>query len=204
MYIAGLNLPFSPPQWLEGLVVLSTIDYFRYTISMMKDIAVISESKGGRIRPESMPPTFLGRIISPIHGLAIFIPPLICVGALVLNRFQQPEWMARFAFSVEMMDSTWRNTLRVVACVASFSLRGLMERTFEHLGDQWHAIGRREKPRVVKTGPYAWVRHPGYSSVLLQQALWSIMFWSYIPLVALGITAFAFAVKMPIEARFFD
>ena len=29
------------------------------------------------------------------------------------------------------------------------------------------------------------------------------MFWSYVPLVALGITALAFAVKMPIEVRFF-
>ncbi|KAH0833399.1 hypothetical protein J3R83DRAFT_12505 [Lanmaoa asiatica] len=34
----------------------------------------------------------------------------------------------------------------------------------------------REKPRVIETGPYARVRDPGYSSVLLQQALWSIMF----------------------------
>lgn len=38
--------------------------------------------------------------------------------------------------------------------------------------------------------------------VLLQEAMWSVMFWSYIPLVALGITAVAFAVKMPIEVRF--
>lgn len=41
-----------------------------------------------------------------------------------------------------------------------------------------------------------------YRAVLLQEAVWSIMFWSYIPLVALGIIAAAFAVKMPIEVRF--
>lgn len=40
------------------------------------------------------------------------------------------------------------------------------------------------------------------SSVLVQEALWSIMFWSYIPLVAFGITASAFVVKMPIEVLF--
>ncbi|KAF8556488.1 hypothetical protein OG21DRAFT_1506398 [Imleria badia] len=107
--------------------------------------------------------------------------------------------MAGFTFSDEMLHSTWRNVLRVVACGASFALRRLVNTTFEHLRDQWHVIGRREKPRVVKTGPYAWVRHPIYSSVLVQQALWSIMFWSYVPLVGLGITAFAFAIKMPIE-----
>ncbi|KAG6372203.1 hypothetical protein JVT61DRAFT_7996 [Boletus reticuloceps] len=155
MYIAGLNLPRSPFQWPEVLVVLSTADYFR----------------GGRIRPESMPSTFLGRFITPIHGLAIFIPPLVYVGALTLNRFQQPEWMARFAFSTEMIDATQRSALRVVACAASFALRSFSDGTFRHLGDQWHAIGRREKSRVVKTGPFAWVRHPGYSSVLLQEGI---------------------------------
>ncbi|KAF8124747.1 hypothetical protein EV363DRAFT_700269 [Boletus edulis] len=197
MYIAGLNLPLS--QWPEVLVVLSTADYFRHTFTGIKQLAVISESRGGRIRPESMPSTFLGRIITPIHGLAIFIPPLVYVGALTLNRFQQPEWMAQFAFSTEMIDSTQRSALRVVACAASFALRSLTDSGFQHLGDQWHAIGRREKPRIVKTGPYAWIRHPGYSSVLLQEALWCIMFWSHISIVALGITAAAFAIKMPIE-----
>ncbi|KAF8442105.1 hypothetical protein L210DRAFT_3194430 [Boletus edulis BED1] len=197
MYIAGLNLPLS--QWPEVLVVLSTADYFRHTFTGIKHLTVISESSGGRIRPESMPSTFLGRIITPIHGLAIVIPPLVYVGALTLNRFQQPEWMAQFAFSTEMIDSTQMNALRVVACAASFALRSFLDSTFKHLGDQWHVIGRREKPRIVKTGPYAWIRHPGYSSVLLQEALWCIMFWSHISIVALGITAAAFAIKMPIE-----
>lgn len=143
MYIAGLNLALSSPQWLEGLVVLSTAEYIRSAIAKMRELAIISESKGGRIRPESMPPTFLGWIITPIHGLAIFIPPLVYVGALVLNGFQPPEWMARFAFSseMEMMDSTWRNASRVVACIASFALKSLTKSTFKHLGDQWHAIG---------------------------------------------------------------
>ncbi|KAF8442108.1 hypothetical protein L210DRAFT_3535795 [Boletus edulis BED1] len=153
------------------LVVLSTADYFRHTFTGIKQLVVISESRGGRIRPESIPSTFLGRIITPIQDIAIFIPPLVYVGALTLNRFQQPEWIARFAFSTEMIDSTQKNALSV----------------------------RREKSRVVKTGPYTWVRHPIYSSVLLQEALWCIMFWSYIPLVALGITAAALAIKMPIE-----
>ena len=52
----------------------------------MRELAVVSESKGGRIRPESMPPTFLGRSIT--LALGIFIPPLNYVGALALNWFQ--------------------------------------------------------------------------------------------------------------------
>lgn len=149
MYIAGPKLSLSSPQWLEVLVVLSTGDYFRYIISRMKVLAVVSESKGGRIRPESMPPTFLGRIITPIHGLAIFIPPLIYVGALVLNGFRQPEWIARFTLSTEIVDSTWRNALRVLACVASFSLRSFTDSTSKHLGDQWHTIGVGMKLAVI-------------------------------------------------------
>ncbi|KAF8442103.1 hypothetical protein L210DRAFT_3644273 [Boletus edulis BED1] len=201
MYIAGLELPLSPSQWPEVLVVLSTADYFRHAITRVKQLVVISESRGGRIRPESLPSTFLGRIsMNPILGLVFFMWPLVYVGALTLNRFQQPDWMARYAFSSEMVDSTSRDVLRVVACAASFALKSFSDSAFQHLGDQWHAIGRREKSRIVKTGPFAWVRHPGYSSVLLQEALWCIMFWSYIPLAALGIKAAALAIKMPIEA----
>ena len=146
MYIAGINLSLPPPQWLEALVVLSTVDYFRYTTSKIKTLAVVSESKGGRIRPESMPSTFLGRIVTPIHGLAFFVPPVVYAGALALNQFQPPAWMARFAFSNEMMDSTGRDALRVVACATSFALTHLTGRIFEHLGDQWHTI-------VVGIGP---------------------------------------------------
>ncbi|KAI9460301.1 hypothetical protein HD554DRAFT_2294790, partial [Boletus coccyginus] len=171
MYIAGLKFPTPSPQWLEVLIVLSTADYIQYNIAKIKDLAVISESKGGHVRLESMPPTFLGHIITPIHELAILLPPLIYVDTLVLNQFEQPEWMVRFVFSPEMLNSMWRNTLRVVACTASLTLRCFTDCIFEHLGDQWHTIRHHEKPRIVKTGPYAWVHHPGYSSVLLQEAL---------------------------------
>jgi len=199
MYIAGLDLALSPPQALEALVVLSTGEYFRHSFAKISDLAVVSETKSGRIRTESMPPTFLGRIITPIHALAMFTPPLIYVGAVVLNGFRQPDWFAKFTFHTEMIDPTWKSALRVAACIASFALKRLTDRVYDHLGDQWHSIGRRERPRVIETGPYAWVRHPGYSTVLLQEVLWSIMFWSYAPLVALAATASAFAIKMPIE-----
>ncbi|KAF9223285.1 hypothetical protein BS17DRAFT_781622 [Gyrodon lividus] len=201
MYIAGLNLPIpiSSSQGLEALVVLTTTDYFRYVITETNSIAVRSESKGGHIRQESMPTSFLGRIISPIHGLAFLLPPAVYVGGVVLNGFRQPDWMAKFALSGNVMGLEWRNALRLVACSATLSLRRITARAFDHLGEQWHVIGRREKPRVVQTGPYALVRHPLYATVLIQEALWSIMFWSCVPLFALGITAGALAIKMPIE-----
>ena len=140
-YLTSLRLPVSPPQWLEVLVVLSTVDFLWHTIASVKSFAVISESKAGRIRPDSMPPTFMGRIITPIHGLATFVPPLVYIGVLVLNGFQQPEWLAKCTLSAELGNSTWGNALRVIACIASFASRPFMDTTLKHLGDQWHAIG---------------------------------------------------------------
>ncbi|KAG2362097.1 hypothetical protein BDR07DRAFT_1485102 [Suillus spraguei] len=55
--------------------------------------------------------------------------------------------------------------------------------------------------KSLQTGPYAVVRHPLYTSVLLQGLLFTLMSWSYAPLVGFGITAGALAVKMPIEVR---
>ncbi|KAG8212880.1 hypothetical protein J3R82DRAFT_11213 [Butyriboletus roseoflavus] len=142
----------------------------------MKTIAVDAESKGGRIRAETMP--ILGRIVTPIHALATFIPPAVYIGALVLNKFRQPEWMAQFALSDEVagvrLDPAWKGALRAGAVVSGLG-------SFR----QAHTHGSVTR-----------------YTLLLQEVLWSVMSWSYIPLVALGITAAAFAVKMSIEVRF--
>ena len=37
--------------------------------------------------------------------------------------------------------------------------------------------------------------------ILVQEVLWGVMLWSYVPFVALGIVAAALTVKMPIEVR---
>ncbi|KAF9223284.1 hypothetical protein BS17DRAFT_781620 [Gyrodon lividus] len=199
MYIAGLNLPISSSQGLEALVVLATLDSFRYIITEVKSLAVRSESKGGRIRPESLPTSLLGRIISPIFGYSFVATPAVYVGVVVLNGFRQPDWMEKFAISNEIVGLEWRNALKVVACSATFALKLVAAHVLDHLAEQWHIIGRREKPRVVQTGPYALVRHPLYAAVLAQEVMWSIMFWSCIPLFVLGITVGALAIKMPIE-----
>ncbi|KAG2070435.1 hypothetical protein BDR04DRAFT_1076890 [Suillus decipiens] len=121
---------------------------------------------------------------------------ILCV---TFNRFVQPAWMQRMSLPDAYFTYENKVGLRVAACAATFVLMRFIGRTAKHLGNQWHAIGRREKSRVVQTGPYAVVRHPGYASVLIQELLFALMSWSYAPLVGLGIIAGAFAVKMPIE-----
>ncbi|KAG1748695.1 hypothetical protein EDB19DRAFT_1847445 [Suillus lakei] len=197
-YIAGLTLgPPSSSQALEGLAVFTTFRHIQYVISGVRAIAPVANAEAGPIR--STPTSFIGKIISPIHGLSSFIPPVTYILCVTFNRFVQPAWMQRMSLPHDYFQSETEVGLRVVACASTLVILKFVRRTFKHLGNQWHAIGRREKPKVVQTGPYAVVRHPLYTSVLIQGVLFTLMFWSYAPLVGLGITAGALAVKMPIE-----
>ncbi|KAG2342133.1 hypothetical protein BDR05DRAFT_365196 [Suillus weaverae] len=146
-----------------------------------------------------MPTSFVGQIVSPIQGLASFIPPLMYILCVTFNRFTQPAWMQYMSLPHNYLQHETEVALRIAACASTFVLLRFIESAFTHLGNQWHLIGRREKPKVVQTGPYAVMRHPLYTDMLIQEALFVLMFWSYAPLVGLGITAGAFAVKMPIE-----
>ncbi|KAG2151357.1 hypothetical protein DEU56DRAFT_777465 [Suillus clintonianus] len=195
-YIAGLTLP-SFAQTVEGLAVFTTFRSLQYVLSSTLAIAPVAKAEAGDIR--STPTSFVGKIVSPIHGLSYFIPPATYILCVTFNRFVQPAWMQRMNLPTNYFQPETEIALRIAACASTFMLLRFMGRIFTHLGNQWHAIGRREKPKVVQTGPYAVVRHPAYTSVLIQNVLFAVMFWSYAPLVGLGIIAGAFAVKMPIE-----
>ncbi|KAG2342129.1 hypothetical protein BDR05DRAFT_886755 [Suillus weaverae] len=196
-YIAGLTLPV-PPQAVEGLAVFTTLRFFQYGISRTRTIAPIANAESGAIR--TTPTTFIGKAVTPIHALASFISPVAYILCVTGNLFTQPAWMQRMSLPNDYFQHETKVALRIAACASTFVLLRFVGRTFTHLGNQWHTIGRREKPRLVQTGPYAVVRHPLYMNMLIQQALFVVMFWSYAPLVGLGIVAGAFAVKIPIEA----
>jgi len=196
-YIAGLTLPVPSPQVVNGFVTFTTFRFLQLLISSIRAIAPVAESEAGAIR--KLPTSFIGKVVTPVHGLVSLIPPVTYVICVTVNRFMQPSWMQRMSLPNTYLHQETEVALRVAACASTFVLLRFFKRTFSHLGNQWHGIGRREKPRLVQTGPYAVVRHPLYIAVLIQQALFSVMFWSYAPLVGLGITAAAFAIKMPIE-----
>ncbi|KAG1745836.1 uncharacterized protein EDB91DRAFT_1049711 [Suillus paluster] len=197
-YIAGLALNPPPPQAVEGLAVLTTLKFMHYAISTTRAIAPVAEAEAGSIR--TMPSSFISKVVSPIHGIASFISPVTYMLCVTFNRFTQPAWMQRMSLPNSYMTHDSEVVLRVAACASTVLLLRFIALTFKHLGNQWHADrGAREKPKVVQTGPYAVVRHPLYTDVLIQDMLFAVMFWSYAPLVGLGITAAAFAVKMPIE-----
>ncbi|KAG1872338.1 hypothetical protein DFJ58DRAFT_741762 [Suillus subalutaceus] len=195
--IAGLTIPV-PPQAVEVLAVLTTLRSLQYGISRTRANALIAKAESGAIR--TSPTTFIGKAVTPIYALTFVIPSVTYVLCVTGDLFTQPAWMQRMSLPNDYLQRETKVALRIAACASTFVLIGFMGRVFTHLGNQWHPAGRREKSRVVQTGPYAVVRHPLYMNMLIQHALFAVMFWSYAPLVCLGIVAGAFTVKIPIEA----
>jgi hypothetical protein len=137
-YIAGLA---TSTQTLEGLAVFTTFRYFQYILTRMRAIAPVANAEAGSIR--TTPTSFIGKIISPIHGLSISIPPVTYILCVTFNRFVQPAWMQRMSLPNTYFNHEIEVGLRVAACVATFVLIRLTGRTMTHLGNQWHAIGVR-------------------------------------------------------------
>ena len=149
---------YSSSQLLELFVVLCTADHFRYGISKIMSASAYAQSKSGPVRPDSMP-TRLSVRISQLQGLTYFLVPTIYIIAVVSLGFQQPLWMNAFALSEVVcgfgLQGLWKNTVRVLACIASIALQTLSDDAFEHLGDQFHPIGVRMRSLFTPSGcPY--------------------------------------------------
>jgi len=138
-YIAGLALPVSSTQAVEGLVVFTTFRIFQHGISRIRAITPVAEAEAGAIR--AMPTDFIGTAVTPVHGLATFIPPVTYMLSVAVNRFIQPSWMQRMSLPDNYMNQDTKLALRIAACASTFVLLRFVERTFTHLGNQWHFIG---------------------------------------------------------------
>ncbi|KAF5381502.1 hypothetical protein D9757_008176 [Collybiopsis confluens] len=200
-YIAGLHL--SHAQGVESIVATSTVAmmimFARDGSRNMKN----AHKEGGEIK--SLPTTFIGRFVTPLHALAVTVVPVTYLAGVLSNRMVQPAWYARTAFDVGDLSVGALAWIRTgAAAVAWIGGVWLQRACLRALGKQFHFIGTRDKAQVVSTGPYRIVRHPLYSAVLGQLAVLSIAYWSWIPLVSLGITLGAFAVKIPIEESLID
>jgi len=65
-----------------------------------------------------------------------------------------------------------------------------------HIGKYWSAtVSLREGHRLIRSGPYARIRHPIYSGMLLATAGTVLWVGRYGALLALGVTLIAFVVK---------
>ncbi|KAL5520059.1 hypothetical protein ACEPAG_1719 [Sanghuangporus baumii] len=200
MYIAGIHI--SNDRLTEGIVTSSLLVSVASALYTNKKAMEAAAEKGGPVK--SLPTTRIGKLITPIHAAAIIIPPVTYLIAVPLNGGVQPGFISRFALPKLHLNDNTINVLRVAGVAGSIVGWKLIGSFLDTLGQSFHFIGVREKPKIVSTGPYAVVRHPMYSGALAQLLALSVMFWNYIPLVSFAVTAAAFAVKIPIEENLIE
>jgi hypothetical protein len=140
-YIAGLTLPVPSPQVVDGFVTFTTFWFVQFSISSMRAIAPVAEAEAGAIR--KLPTSLISKVVTPVHALATFIPPVTYMICVTVNRFMQPSWMQRMSLPNTYVDQETEVALRVAACASTFLLTRFMKRAFTHLGNQWHGIGVR-------------------------------------------------------------
>ncbi|GBE78517.1 hypothetical protein BKA93DRAFT_802692 [Sparassis latifolia] len=208
-YLAGLNLSLSPSQHVEAIVTASVLGQVAATAWAHRNSTSLAKETTGPVKtlPKAHSAAWLAL---PAHGFSSLLPPVLYLSGVLAHNLEQPEWLRKFSLPGELDDvfhsSEGRavGVVRVLASIVSVGVGYAATKTVRALGGQWHYIGIREKAQVVSTGPYAIVRHPLYSLILVQEFLMAGMFWSYIPLVALPITALAFAVKVPVEEKLIE
>lgn len=164
-------------------------------------------SLSGPLKLHTTPRTAIAATI--VHTLAIFGPPATYLVGVLTNGLRERPWMARCSLDRLIGYLSGRQTIvkgdtkdivrAVSAALLLLVFPRVMSAVNKAIGDQFAPLGVRTKARVVKTGPYAIVRHPSYAVGILANAFLSIPLWSFVPLIASVVTTTAFIVKLRIE-----
>jgi len=206
-YLAGLNLSLSPAGTVEAVAAATAagcIASFGFSLARS---AKVADAGAGPVK--KMPPSRWTNPMLISQSASSAIPAIVFIGGVLANGFEQPEWLRKLSLpgdieNVHSEDGRVIAAVRLLAYIASAGVAWLSAKVLDTLGANWHGIGIREKPKLVSTGPYSYVRHPLYTTVLAQELLWGLAFWSYLPLISLPITATIFAIKMPIEEKLIE
>jgi hypothetical protein len=135
-YIAGLNLPFTEAQGLNGLAWASTTGMF-YLTWPGSDFKQKAEKEAGEV--VHMPPGKKGQLVSLAHTVALFGPAAAFLFSLPLNRFVIPDWLLRSALPPASPEVYYG--VRVAGCIGALGSGVTMAWAFKHLGSQWNYIG---------------------------------------------------------------
>ena len=137
----------SSNQLLELFVILWTVDRFRYAFSKSRSALLHAEAKSGPVRPDTLPNGFWDVPFTILQAIACFLIPAVYILSVLAAGLQQPTWTNALAlpdvmFGIELEESR-KIVFRVFACVWCISMDSVMDKVFEHLGDQFHPIGVR-------------------------------------------------------------
>ena len=121
-------------------------------------------------------PESFDKILAPLVGLGGGLLPLV---AGLDARF---DWSASYSMPLKLVA--------LLAILGGYSLGSwaLIENAF------FSGMVRIQSERnhhVISSGPYRWLRHPGYSGALLTYIATPIFldaFWAFIPVILLGVT----------------
>jgi len=140
-YIVSLTLPLQSTQVqaVEALVVFTAFMFLQFAVSRMLTVASVAEAEAGAVC--SLPSSFIGRVVSPVHSLTTLIPPVVYILCVAFNRFMQPNWMQHMSIPNNYVHQETEVALRVATCASTFALLRFFEYALKHLGNQWHVIG---------------------------------------------------------------
>ncbi|QRV98157.1 isoprenylcysteine carboxyl methyltransferase [Ceratobasidium sp. AG-Ba] len=181
-YVAGLNIRITDGQALNCL-------------------GWVAEKEGGRRIEPSPALKTKAQILTSAHGLGFLASAAAFLLSLPLNHFVMPEWLAKYKLP-PLYSPLACTVLRIAASAGSVAISLTSASATKHLGSQWNYFGLRERPKVVKTGPYSIVRHPMYSCGIVLEVCFAGMFWNWMPLAVLGAVLIpAFVIKIPMEEK---
>ena len=98
-----------------------------------------AEAEGGEIKDR--PTSILGRLITPIHGVAFTVTPVLYLAGVLSNRMQQPEWYERTSLDIQLSVGALAWTRTAAAAIALFGGVWLHEIILKAIGKQFHFIG---------------------------------------------------------------
>lgn len=149
MYFAGVNFSLNHTQGVEAIVtftvVASVVDIVRGQRKYLK----YADDNGGPVSKDGTPKSLIGKLVTPVHGLATTVPPLVYVVSVLANKLMPPAWMDSYRLpDIGVGEEAWART---AACLGSFGLAALMRGVLSHLGKGLHFIAVSSPTLMVVT-----------------------------------------------------